>query len=202
MCWRLLPSGAAGVVSGRYAVNSRAQARYLSKDQQEEFMKSMFSRMGSGGSGKINLDDAKQLIDTYHYRVQFDVRELIQIPGPGALPISPLFPTEGAIYHFASAAAQPDEDVETVCSSGYSVEEYIYQFPKQIKILSVPANMKIANDFLSYQATYQRKGNTLTVKRVMDDRTPGHICTPAIAAAYKKFMNQVSKNLKAQVIYQ
>ena len=189
------------LVKGRYAVSNRAQARYLSKDQQDEFMKSMFSRMGSGGSGKISLDDAKQLIDTYHYRVKFDVQEMIQVPGPSALPISPLFPTEAPIYHFASAAALPDEDVETVCSSGYSVEEYIYQFPKNIKVLSVPQNMKIANDFLSYQATYHRKGNTLTVKRVMDDRTPGHICTPAIATAYKKFMNQVSKNLKAQVIY-
>ena len=189
------------VVNGTYAVNNRAQARYLSKDQQDEFMKNIFSRMGSGGSGKISLDDAKRLTDTFHYRVQFDVKELIQVPGPSALPIWPLFPTEASVHSFASGAAQPDEDVETVCSSGYSVEEYTYQFPKNVKVSSVPANMKIANDFLSYEASYRLKGNTLLVKRVMDDRTPGHICTPEIAAAYKKFMSQVAKNLKAQVIY-
>ena len=189
------------VLNGAFAVNSRSQARYLSKDQQDEYMKNIFSRMGSGGSGKISLDDPKRLLDTYHYRVEFDAKELIQVPGPSALPISPLFPTEAAVYSFASGAAQPEEEVESVCASGYSVEEYTYQFPKNVKVLSVPKNMKIANDFLSYQATYRLKGNTLTVKRILDDRTPSHICTPAIALAYKKFMNQVSKNLKAQVIY-
>lgn len=186
---------------GTYAVNTRAQARYLSKDQQEEFMKSIFSGMGGGGSGKISLGDAKELLDTYHYQVQFEVKELIQAPGPGAFYIAPMFPTEAPVQRFVYGAALPDETVETVCTSGYSVEEYTYQFPKNIKITSMPDNMKIANDFLSYQATYRRKGNTLTVKRVLDDRTPGHICTPAIATAYKKFMKQVAKNMKAQVIY-
>jgi hypothetical protein len=173
----------------------------MPKDQQDEFMKNIFSGMGSAGSGKISLDDAKDLLDSYHYRVQFEVKELLQVPGPSAMHISPMFPTEAPVQHFMIGAALPDETVETVCSSGHSVEEYTYQFPKSVKISSMPDNMKIANDFLSYQATYRLKGNTLTVKRVLDDRTPGHICTPAIATAYKKFMNQVGKNLKAQVIY-
>lgn len=188
-------------LNGHFAVNTRTQARYMPKDQQEEFMKNIYSGMGSAGSGKISLDDAKDLLDNYHYRVQFEVKELLQVPGPSAMHISPMFPTEAPVQHFMIGAALPDETVETVCSSGHSVEEYTYQFPKSVKISSMPDNMKIANDFLSYQATYRLKGNTLTVKRVLDDRTPGHICTPAIATAYKKFMNQVGKNLKAQVIY-
>lgn len=186
---------------GTYAVNARAQARYLSKDQQEEFMKNIFSGLGGGGSGKISLDDAKDLLDTFHYRVQFEVNELIQVPGPSAMYIAPMFPTEAPVQRFVTGAALPDETTETVCSSGYSVEEYTFQFPKNVKILSIPDNLKIANDFLSYQAAYRRKGDALTIKRVLDDRTPGHICTPAIASAYKKFMKQVAKNLKAQVIY-
>jgi len=31
--------------------------------------------------------------------------------------------------------------------------------------------MKVANEFLSYTATYKLKGNVLTVKRTLDDRT-------------------------------
>lgn len=188
-------------LNGTYAMNTRTQARYMPKDQQDEFMKNIFSGMGSAGSGKISLDDAKDLLDTYHYRVQFEVKEFMQVPGPSAMPISPMFPTEAPVQRFVAGAALPDETVETVCTSGHSVEEYTYQFPKNVKVSSVPENMKIANDFLSYQATYRLKGNTLTVKRVLDDRTPGHICAPAIAIAYKKFMNQVAKNFKAQVIY-
>lgn len=188
-------------LNGRYAVNTREYARHMPKDQQDEMMKSIYANMAGGGSGKIGLDDAKDLLDTYRYQVQFEVKDAVQMPGPGALPITPMFPTEAPVQRFVSGAAMADEDVETVCSSGYSEEEYIYLFPKTMKISSVPENMKLANDFLSYQATYRLKGNTLTVKRVLDDRTPGHICTPAIAIAYKKLISQVAKNLKAQVIY-
>jgi hypothetical protein len=39
------------------------------------------------------------------------------------------------------------------------------------------------------------------VKRTIDDRTPGNICPPVMASAYKKFAIQVSKNVKAQVLY-
>ena len=94
-----------------------------------------------------------------------------------------------------------EESVDTVCWSGTSVEEYTYRFPRNLKIVSVPDDMKIANDFLSYRATYRLKGNTLTVKRSIDDRTPGNICTPAMASAYKKFAIQAARNVKAQVIY-
>lgn len=186
---------------GTFAANTRAWVRYMQKDQQDEMVKNIFSGMGISGSGKIALEDAKELLDTYRYQVQFEAKELLPLPGPSAIPVAPLFPTEAPVHMFVAGAAQPDESVDTVCHSGLSVEEYIYQFPKNVKIASVPDNMKIANDFLSYQASYRLKGNTLTIKRVLDDRTPGHICTPDIAAAYKKFMSQVAKNLKAQIIY-
>ena len=39
-----------------------------------------------------------------------------------------------------------------------------YQFPKTIQILSVPEDMTVANDFLSYRATYRKK-----VSRILTD---------------------------------
>lgn len=77
----------------------------------------------------------------------------------------------------------------------------IYHFPKNMKVLATPKNMNISNEFLSYQTTYHLKGNTLRVKRVLDDKVPGNICSPAVASAYKKLASQVSKNVKAQVVY-
>jgi len=35
----------------------------------------------------------------------------------------------------------------------------------------------------------------------VDDRTPGNVCSPAIAAEYKDFSKKVMQNLKAQVVY-
>lgn len=70
-----------------------------------------------------------------------------------------------------------------------------------MKILAVPDNMKIANDFLSYEAQYRLKGNVLTVKRVFDDKTKGNVCSPAVTAAYKAFAKKVVPNVRAQVVY-
>jgi hypothetical protein len=157
--------------------------------------------MGYVGSGKAHLEDPKALLDSYHYKVNFEVKDLLPLPGPGAFHIYPLFNTEAPVHSYLAAATEQEESVDTVCMSGTSVEEYTYQFPRNMKILSVPDDMNVTNDFLSYHATYRLKGNTLAVKRTLDDRTPGNICTPAMASAYKKLASQAAKNVKAQVVY-
>lgn len=188
-------------LTGSFAENTRAGLRHMPKDQMDEMVQNIFRGMGYIGSGKIIQDDPKELLDTYHYRVKFEVKELMQFPGPSAFYIYPLFSSEAPVHHYLSAANEPELTDDTRCYSGTSVEEYTYQFPKGMKILSVPGDMKLANDFLSYQASYLLKGNTLTVKRTFDDRTPGSICSPAMFAEYKKFAKQVAKNVKAQVVY-
>jgi transglutaminase-like putative cysteine protease len=188
-------------LNGIFAETTRASLRHMPMDRLDEVVENVFRGMGYIGSGKALLDDPKALLDSYHYKVKFEVKDLVSLPGPGAIQIYPLFNTEAPVQHYMLAATEPIESVDTVCRSGTSVEEYTYLFPRNMKILSVPDDMKLANDFLTYRATYRLKGNTLTVKRTMDDRTPGNICSPAMASAYKKFAIQVARNVKAQVVY-
>ena len=70
-----------------------------------------------------------------------------------------------------------------------------------MKILSIPKAMNIANSFVSYKSTYARKGNVLTIRREIDDRTKGNVCSPQVAAAYKKIAEKVMDDIKAQVLY-
>jgi hypothetical protein len=69
-----------------------------------------------------------------------------------------------------------------------------------MKILAIPENISIANDLLSYKATYRLKGDKLTVKRVFDDKTPDNVCTPQAVNAYNKLVAKVRQNLKEQVV--
>lgn len=188
-------------LNGAFAEGTRARLRHMPKDRMDEVVENVFRGMGYIGSGQIKQDDPKELLDTYHYKVNFELKDLVRLPGPGAFHIYPLFSSEAPVHSYLSAATEQEETVDTACWSGTSVEEYAYQFPKNMKILSVPDDMKLSNDFLTYQATYRLKGNTLMIKRTFDDRTPGNICSPAMASAYKKFAIQASKNVKAQVVY-
>lgn len=188
-------------LNGMFAVSTRAWMRNMSKDQEEELVKNVFQSQGHIGSGTIEKPDAKELLDTYRYHVKFEMKEFVQRPGAGAFSIAPLLFSEAPVGEFVHAAVEPVEDVDVSCSNGTSTEEYVYQFPKGMKILSVPDNMNLANDFLSYRASYVLKNNTLTVKRVFDDRTRGNVCPPSVFVAYQQFAKKVLPNVRAQVVY-
>ena len=188
-------------LNGIFAAITRARLRSTPLDRLDDIVETVFRSMGYIGSGKVQLDNPRALLDSYGYKVNFEVKELAALPGPGAFHIYPLFNTEAPVQHYLAAATEPEETVDTLCWSGNSVEEYVYHLPRNMRVLSVPDDVKLANDFLEYRASYRLKGNVLTVKRSMDDRTPGNICTPQMAGAYRKFAIQAAKNVKAQVVY-
>jgi hypothetical protein len=70
-----------------------------------------------------------------------------------------------------------------------------------MKILSTPDAMKQSNGRISYTASYELKGNTLTVKRIYDDKTPGNVCPVSIGMEDKAFAEKIMPNFKSQVIY-
>ena len=203
---KILPDGSmTGTVEvfikGQQAAYMRAGMRRIKKEDEEDFVKNVYRSWGMKGSGKFEKDDPTELIDTYHYKATVNVEKFIKLPGTGAFYIYPPFENPDPIKDFVESAMEPEKDVEVACSSGASTEEYIIELPKTMKVLSVPDNLKLANDFLSYSATYKLKGNVLTVKRVMEDRTKGNVCAPEVFVAYKKFAEPVVDNLKSQVLY-
>jgi hypothetical protein len=106
------------------------------------------------------------------------------------------------VADYLSAATQPvDDTAETSCASGHSVEEYRYQLPPNLRIVSLPKNVTLNKAPLSYRATYQLKGRVLTVRREFDDRTVGNVCSAAKAKAYKQFAEQAVPDATAQVVF-
>ena len=188
-------------LKGQFAVAARAQLREMPKDQEEELVKNVFRGMGHIGNGNLDKEDPKALLDTYQYKVKFDMKDFIQRPGAGAFTITPLFFSEAPIASFLGSALDPEEKVDTACTNGYSVEEYTYQFPKDMKILAIPDDSTIKDEFLTYHATYRLKENMLVVKRTLDDKTHGNVCGPEIGMLYKRFATKVLQNVKSQVVY-
>lgn len=188
-------------LKGEFAVTTRAWMRKMPKEQEEELVKNVLQGQGYVGSGSLERPDAKALLDSYQYKVKFDMHNFVQRPGAGAFRINPFFYSDAPVAAFVQEAIEPVEDVDVACSSGLSSEEYVYRLPTNMTILAVPDDLAIKNDFLAYRASYKLKGNTLTVKRVFDDRTQGNVCSPAIMKAYRDFAAKAMSNVKAQVVY-
>lgn len=187
--------------NGQGAAQSRAWARRMSKDVEADLVKNIFRRQGMIGSGSFEKDDPTGLADTYRYKASLNAEKFLKFPGAGAFHITPPLGIVTSLGDLLQSAMEPEAEADIACWGGTAVEDYVIVLPRTLKILAIPDNMKIANDFLSYSATYKLKGNVLTVKRTLDDRTKGNVCSPQIVAEYKKIAGKVLDNLKEQVLY-
>jgi len=186
---------------GDSAVQTRAWARTVSKDWESDFVKNMFHQQGMIGSGKFEKDDPTALTDAYHYKAEMSAEKFIKLPGSGAFYIYPLLGSAGSIQNFLTYSMEPEKEADVTCTSGALTEEYEIVLPKTMKVLSIPDDQKIDEDALAYNATYRLKDNVLTVKREIDDRTKGNVCSPKTFLAYKEFGDKVMDDLKSQVLY-
>lgn len=186
---------------GQGAAQSRATARTLTRDVEEDLVKNIFRGQGVIGSGNFEKDDPTGLADTYRYKASLSAEKFIKLPGAGAFYIYPPLGIVTSIQGFLQSSTEPEKEADIACWAGTAVEDYVIELPKTVRVLSVPDDMKIASDFLSYTATYSLKGNVLTVKRTLDDRTKGNVCPPQVQAEYKRVVEKVMDNLKEQVLY-
>jgi transglutaminase-like putative cysteine protease len=187
---------------GAYAVDLREGLRGAGKESMDDMVKNVLKGMGYTGTGKFESDDPSALTDTLNYKASFAFTNFTQRPGAGAFSIHPVFFSNAPVARFALAGSDEEETpVEFACSNGASTEEYIFTFPKKMKVLAVPDNMSLKTANLTYKASYRLKGNQLTVTRQVDDRTRGNVCPAAVAQEYKDFSKKVMANLKAQVVY-
>jgi len=189
------------VEKGYNAAETREMVRRMTRDEENDFVRNAYRSMGMIGSGKFEKDDPGELADSYRYRLELTLERYANFPGSGAFSIGPLFGSSLPVHRFVASAVQPDPAPEVVCGNGSSVEEYAITLPKRMKVLAIPPDLRIRDELLSYAATYRLKGRLLTVRRSIDDRTPGNVCGKEILAAYRRFGEKVVENLKAQVLY-
>ena len=187
--------------AGRDAVSSRAWARKIPREAETDLVKNAFRRMGIIGSGTLEKDDPGPLVDTYRYKTSFKAEKFMKTPGAGAFHIFPPVGIEQPIIGAVQSVMEPETDAAVACMGGTLTEEYVIEMPKGVKVLSVPGDIKVGNELVSYQASYKLKGSTLTARRVLEDRTRGNVCTPEVFARYRPIAERAMDNLKEQVLY-
>lgn len=188
-------------LQGMYAVYVRAGFRQGTREQISEAVDARFKAMGKDGSASIEMDDPAPMTDRFAYTLRFKAGQVM--PVPGAIPLQPMGMDGLSIARFAAQAdAEIADEGETACGSGHAEEHYRYEFAPALNVVAVPPDATVKGDTLDYRATYRLEGNALEVVRILDDRTPGPTCTPQYDAQFREWMQQIQKNLKAQVVFQ
>lgn len=190
-------------LKGNAAASTRYSMKGYSKDSEKDIVKNNFKGMGFEATGEFTGEDPKELLNTYQYSAKYQVKDLFKFAKTGAISIYPLFFNPSPVSHYFSDAYVDYETntFDVACSSGKSSELFEYEFPKEINIISIPDNFEIANETLSYKATYLLKANRLIINRVFDDKTKGNICSPALMKANKEMIKKALENYQEQIVY-
>jgi transglutaminase-like putative cysteine protease len=186
---------------GLYAASARYTMRQISLDQEKDLVKNNFKGQGATATGEFTKDDPKALLDTYSYGAKYNVQNLYVFSKSGALSLGSNFFNFAPMAQLVGQADLEDFTFDSGCTSSKSSEDLTYEFPSNIKIISIPDDLEASNKYLTYTAKYKLEGNLLKVKRVFDDRTEGNVCKPEMLNENKKLLKKANENYKEQLIY-
>jgi transglutaminase-like putative cysteine protease len=187
-------------LKGMPAVSARTVMRAFPSGQEDLMAEKMLEAQGMHGKGTLKKADPEPLIDTYKLSMSFNLRDYVTVGAAAGLLVKPVASSFFSIEHFLTAAYMPESKKPQVCSGGSSVEEYVLEFPDNVKIMAIPKDYELSSPLVDYRATYHQSKNTVTVHRELKDKTPMNICPPQEMAQYKKALLSIARDLKAQVL--
>ena len=188
-------------LGGRLAVAARDQFRDMSDDDAKQLVKRYFQRISLRADGEVAYEDPKDLADRFSLDATFNVERMIAVPG--GMQVQPWFVSYAPVSAIVSRNLGDESKPagESACGGILSDEEYVFEFPETMHIAAMPQDMSVDNDSVSYAATYRQTGNRIQVKRTLNDRTPGPVCTADYNTGYAQFMRKLMPDLRAQIVY-
>lgn len=203
---RIQPDGAVKAtmsveLGGRLAMAARDQFRDMPASDVDKLVKRYFQQGAMRATGKLRFDDPNPLLE--HFKLEADYEVERMLPVPGGMQVQPWFMSLAPIQAIVSRNL-PTDDVpagDGACSGIKSEEEYVFEFPASLRIAAMPTDLSVQGSHLTYTATYRREGAGLRIERVLDDRTPGPICTADYNTEYAALMRKIMPDLRSQIVY-
>lgn len=189
------------VLKGFSAISGQMRLKDLSQEKIDKWTKSLLKGFHLDGTVEFVRGDKGDNPEELVMVFKFKVKKLVEIGNAHGMDIRPLL-IRPALLQFAARSLQ-DENSEHdfACAGGITEEVYHLSFPPNVKILSVPDNFSDKNEYIVYDATYRTEKNRIEVTRKLTDVTPGPVCKPAVADAYKQMAEKMMGDLKAQIVY-
>ena len=183
------------------AVAARAQFRNVGASDADKLVRNFFRGSALSASGKVKYDDTVPLLETFNMEADFEVERML--PTSGGFQVQPWFLSFTPVAMLvASQIGDPDQPAgESSCGAYHSDEEYTFEFPASMRIVAVPKDVSVREGTLSYVSTFRQDGARLHVRRTLDDRTPGPVCSPEYNDGFARVMRKIMPDLRAQVVY-
>jgi hypothetical protein len=189
-------------LDGQPAAAMRAAFRRADVSEADRFVKQALKSMGFEGDGTVKYPDPQPLEATFSYEVRFHASEALNLPGSGALWISPWFPVPINLPSIGHQAVDKTPAVDSTCSGGLLVEHYDLALPASMQILSMPEGAHVESPFLRYDSRYRLdEHHHLAAERRYEDLSEGPVCTAERVAAWRIAVTPMWRDLRQQLLY-
>jgi transglutaminase-like putative cysteine protease len=189
----------AKTVSGAIAEPYRQAVRDTKPADRDMFVQRMLQGLGQKGTGIFDPGKVDGDGDEYSMGFAGSSQNFIEFPGPTGLATT--FNFWGGLGETALAFGQEKERRQDfVCPAIDSEDETGFEFPAQAQIIALPKPVILRDANLSYRASYERKQNTVLVKRRLSFRHDGIVCTPADYRRMQPLLDRMIRDLKGQII--
>lgn len=188
--------------TGSFSVGIRSGMAAMPPNVRDIFVKTILSNSGFTGTGTFTNDDPRSLKDEYSFGMEYKIDNAISLPGPGAMHIFSPLPSGGPISSVLGDLNFPGRTLDFGCFGGTSIEEFTFNMPRNVKIISIPRDTSISTGKINFDSSYKLNGNSIKVIRKLEDRTSVNLCTPKDDRDFKPIGRAILKDLKSQIIYE
>ncbi|MEJ7808224.1 MAG: hypothetical protein WKG03_20155, partial [Telluria sp.] len=189
----------AKISEGAVAEPYRQAVRDTKQADRKLFVEHMLQGLGQRGEGEFDAGQLDGKGDQYSMRAHGNSDNFASLPGPVGLATS--FNFWGGLSETVLALGQ--ERVRTqdfVCPAFDTEEETGFTFPEGVTIIAMPRPVTLHDADLDYSARYTRHDNIVTVQRRAAFRHHGMVCTAADYQRMQPLLDQITRDLKSQVI--
>ena len=187
------------ITSGAIAEPYRQAVRDTPLAERKLFVQQMLAGLGQKGEGLFEPGKVDGTDDEYRMRITGNSHNFADLPGPTALATS--FSFWGGMGESLFAFAQESERTQDfMCPAIDTEDDTGFAFAKGIRIIALPKSVTLRDRYFTYHANYQRRGNSVTVKRRVLFRHDAMVCSAADYRRMQPVLERILRDLKSQVI--
>ncbi len=187
-------------VGGIHEFDSRSTQFENQGKEQGPIINALFSRFQQTGTGQILKNDPWDLDAPWSVNSTFEIDSMVNTKGAGAMTI-PYGLTPGFLKRMASSKVITNRRFPVACSSIRHTELTTLAFPAKMKIQRVPSKIHAREGAFEYDATYELKGQVLSISRVFTSKRDKPVCNEKDEKDWNALRTKLQQDLRSQVFF-
>jgi hypothetical protein len=161
----------------------------------------MLSMFGETGSGKLSFTLPTEFDKKFEENGVFKLDPVSNFPGPAAMTV-PVGLTEGRIFSISKEKPLEKRTYPFRCFGRTYEDSYEIKFPEKTTITRLPEGLSYSADGYSYESSYSKTKNIVSVYKKMTLDHDSMTCKPGLESKKNAFFKVIQKDVRAQIFYE